>query len=355
VAFLGLAPLLTLAFLHCRERRWLPIYYFGLGVFANVHPVSGLHLAQATSAAHLVLARGRPRAWIDVGLGGAAFSLGVLPFALAYFSRQEALVDPGLGPVARAALDYRFPYLFYPLSLESLLSVAFHAMLPAILLAWVLMRHGSARVHALTVIGAAAVVLGLIGTAVFQGIGTALDQPYLDIHQLRATKLAYLALLAGLPLALHGLRSRARRWTFAAAVLVPLALVPPGALVHAFSGETRAAVKRALGAAVPVTAAPAEDPEAQARAREAMIAWVSSHTARNDLFLTDDFSFASRPCARSRAPSRTAASSRRVRGRSCAGTATCRRSIPVEREPARGAGCRSGAVWARASRSSIPG
>jgi len=153
------------------------------------------------------------------------------------------------------------------------------------------MRHGSARVHALTVIGAAAVVLGLIGTAVFQGIGTALDQPYLDIHQLRATKLAYLALLAGLPLALHGLRSRARRWTFAAAVLVPLALVPPGALVHAFSGETRAAVKRALGAAVPVTAAPAEDPEAQARAREALIAWVSSHTARNDLFLTDDFSF----------------------------------------------------------------
>jgi hypothetical protein len=291
VAFLGLAPLLTVAFLHYRERRWLPAYYLMLGVCANVHPVSGLHLAQATGAAHLVLARGRRRAWIDVGLGAVAFALGALPFAVAYFSRQEALTDPALAPVARAALDYRFPYLFYPLSRESLLSVAFHAMLPAILLTWVLVGHRSERLRALTTTAGAAVVLGLLGTAVFQAIGTALDRPYPDIHQLRATKLAYLALLAGLPLALHALRARGAGWFLAAAVLVTLALVPPGAVIHAFSGETRAAVKRALGAAVPAIVEPVAPPAAQVRARATMLAWVSSHAGRNDLFLTDDFSF----------------------------------------------------------------
>ncbi|MGH7347812.1 MAG: hypothetical protein ACREK4_23105, partial [Candidatus Rokuibacteriota bacterium] len=293
VAFLGLAPLLTVAFLRLRAGRWLLVYYFVLGVCANVHPVSGLHLAQATAVAHLVLSRFRGRAWLDAVLGAGAFTLGVLPFVLAYFTRQEALTDPDLAPVARAALDYRFPYLLFPLSLDSLLSVAFHAALPALLLGWVLARASSERVRAIVVIGGAALVLGLVGTAAFQWVGTALDRPYADVHQLRATKFVYLALLIGLPLTLHALRPRGWKGALAAAALVLLALVQPGKLIHSFSADTRAVVKRALGIVVPEAAPAAAAPDlgAQARAERAMIAWVLAHTERNDLFLSDDFNF----------------------------------------------------------------
>ncbi len=163
----GLVPLLLLAFVAWRGRRSFPLYFLVLGALFNVHPVSAYHLAQITAIAHVALARFRLRALAEVGLGIGLFGLGALPYALRFFPARDNL--PHAGALTRAALDYRFPYLLYPIGLDALLSVAFHlSLLIAAWLWW--MRRAELREAAggmMTVLNA---VAGSALVAAFAGL-----------------------------------------------------------------------------------------------------------------------------------------------------------------------------------------
>lgn len=289
----GLAPLLVLVFIRLRDRAWGCGYFLLLGLAANLHPVSGLHLAQISAVTHLWLSRFRPRAWLEAGLGVPLFALGALPFILRYVPAQEDLTDPAGLQLVREALHYRYPYLLYPLEGSALVSVAFHAALPAGLLLCVL-RWGRppAQLRVLTAMGVAALGLGLGGIALIQAVGDLLGRPYVDIHQLRAGRFMYLLLLAAFPLAYVALlRQRTYRARLALAVLVLASLIPPGAVLHSFSVERREAVKRALGIEVRTKAPAPAAPAASAGAEAGLWAFVSQHTGRNELFFTDSFQF----------------------------------------------------------------
>jgi hypothetical protein len=74
----------------------------------------------------------------------------------------------------------------------------------------------------------------------------------------------------------------------AVGVLVAASLVPPGALIHAFSPEARGAVKHALGFGPrPAPAAAAVDPAP----KRALWAWTAAATPPAALVFTDDFEF----------------------------------------------------------------
>jgi hypothetical protein len=226
------------------------------------------------------------RALGQVALGVALFALGALPYAVPFFAGREG----GGAPAAvRAALDARFPYLFYPIAPNALLSVAFHMALP--LGAWLWWRRRGAVNPVLTplqpVMGAA-LLLGFGGTAVIQALGAWLDRPYLDIQQLRVLRLLYPILLGGLALAyarlLDAPRPRAR---VAALALLVLSLVPPASVIHAASDETRGRVKHALGWGP----APRPVVELDPADRRALWAWTVSATPPSALFFTDDWEF----------------------------------------------------------------
>jgi hypothetical protein len=282
----GLVPLLLLLFLQARQRSWLPAYWGLLGLLFNVHPVTAYHLAQVTALAHLWSERLRPRALGQVALGVALFVAGALPYAMPFFSGREGGGTPA---AVRAALDERFPYLFYPIAPNALLSVAFHMALP--LGAWLWWRRRGAPNPVLTPLQpvmAAAVLLGFGGTAAIQGLGAWLDRPYLDIQQLRVLRLLYPILLGGLALLYARLlEAPARGARLAALALVALSLVPPAEVIHSASEETRARVKHALGWGPPPRVAPAVDPAD----RQALWAWAASATPREALFFTDDWEF----------------------------------------------------------------
>ena len=279
----GLIPPLLLLFLRVRDGRWLPAYWGLLGVLFNVHPVSAYHLAQVTVVAHVWHERARPRALAQVALGVGLFVVGTLPYTVPFFVGREG---GGAPAVVRAALDYRFPYLFYPIAPNALLSVAFHMALPlGAWLAWRRHREPNAVLTPLAPVMAAAVMLGFVGTAAVQALGAWLDRPYLDIQELRVLRLTYPILLGGLAL-VYGRRCRARAWV-AVVALVVVSLIPPGEVIHAFSHETRGAVKHALGfgpkpvPAIAVDLAP----------RRALWAWTVAATPPAALFFTDDFEF----------------------------------------------------------------
>jgi hypothetical protein len=282
----GLVPPLLLLYLAARRRPWLPGYWGVLGLLFNVHPVSAYHLAQATAVAHLWTERLRPRAVAQVALGVVLFVAGALPYAIPFFSGREGGGTPA---ELRAALDYRFPYLFYPIAPNAVLSVAFHMALP--LGAWLWWRRRgepNAVLSPLVPVVGAIVVLGFGGTAAIQALGTALDRPYLDIQQLRVLRLLYPILLGGLALAyarlLQAPEARAR---LAALGLLLLSLVPPAEVIHAASEDTRARVKHALGwgppPRPPAVVTPAD--------RRALWAWARSETPAAALFFTDDWEF----------------------------------------------------------------
>lgn len=282
----GLVPPLLLLFLLARRRPWLPAYWGVLGLLVNLHPVSAYHLAQVTAVAHLWSQRLRVRALVQVALGVALFVAGALPYAVAFFSGREGGGSPG---EVRAALDYRFPYLLYPIAPNALLSVAFHMALP--LGAWLWWRRRgepSAILSPLSAVAGAAVVLGFAGTAAIQALGVALDRPYLDIQQLRVLRLLYPILLAGLAvtyarlLEMPGARGR-----LAALVLLLLSLVPPSEVIHAVSEPTRARVKHALGWGPPPRGAAA----VTSADRRALWAWARAETPPDALFFTDDWEF----------------------------------------------------------------
>jgi hypothetical protein len=150
-------------------------------------------------------------------------------------------------------MDYRFDYLLLPQRLDALLSVTFHAALPAVLLIW-LKRRGEwpADLRVLAALGAAALVAGFGGTALIQVTGRIADRPYLDIMQLRAAKFMYLPLLAAFPLVYRALLSRRTAGArIILALLFVVSLVPPGSIIHSLSQERRESVKLFLGMAVP--------------------------------------------------------------------------------------------------------
>jgi hypothetical protein len=282
----ALIPPLLLLFLVARRRPWLPGYWGLLGVLFNVHPVSAYHLAQVTVVAHLWSERLRPRAIVQVLAGVALFVVGALPYLIPFFSGREAGGTPA---DLRAALDYRFPYLFYPIAPNALVSVAFHTLLPAAAWLWWRRRGGPNPVLTpLTPVLGAVLVLGFAGTAAIQALGAWLDRPYLDVQQLRTLRLLYPILLGGLAFAharlldTGGLRGRV-----AVLALLVLSLVPPAEVIHAASDETRARVKHALGWGPP----PREEAGTDADARPALWAWARTASPPSALFFTDDWQF----------------------------------------------------------------
>jgi hypothetical protein len=289
----GLTPLCLLAFLRLRERRYFAGYFVLVGGVANLHPVSGLHLAMLSGVAHLWLARFSRKAWVDVLGGGVLFTVSVLPFLLRYVPAQEHVTDPALRGLVRQALHARYDYLLLPIDLATLISVAFHAALPAGLFVWAMWAfRGSADLRALAVVGVAALAVGLGLAAAIQGMGWLLDRPYLDVHQLRATRFAYASLLAGFPLAYLWLSRRSTRTAWAGlAVLVVASLVPPGWVLHSLLEQPRVIVKRALGLPVPAPPSTGPDVEAAARAERALHRFVERTAGRNELFFTDSFRF----------------------------------------------------------------
>jgi hypothetical protein len=281
----GLTPLLLLLFLWWRRRRALAGYWAVLGLLFNVHPVSAYQLAQVTAVAHLWRERS-VRALGQVVLGAALFVVGTLPYVIPFFS---ARIGGGAPSTVRAALDYRFPYLLYPIAPNALLSVAFHMALPlGAWLAWRRLRQPHPVLTPLLPVMGAAVALGFGGTALIQALGAALDRPYVDIQELRVVRLLYPITLGALALLYaRWLERRTTRARVAVAVVVVLSLVPPGEVIHAFSHETRAAVKHALGMGpAPVAAAPAD-----VAARPALWRWATSATPPSALFMTDDAEF----------------------------------------------------------------
>ena len=285
----GLVPLLLLLFVGWRRRRGFPLFYLLLGALFNVHPVSAYHLAQATAVTHVVLARFRPRAIAQVAGGAALFVLAALPYLVPFFLGRDDARDPATLALARAALDYRFGYLFYPIAPNAALSVLFHAALP--LVVWLVWRRRAPE-HwrtPLDVVVAAAVVLGLGGTAVIQAVGVWRDRPYLDIQELRMVRLAYPVLLGGLALGYAALLERRTPRAWAGVALLFLAsLVPPHEVIHAFSAEQRATVKAWLGIGTPPSAPAAAT---AGGARGATAAWAAASTPSGALFFTDDFDF----------------------------------------------------------------
>ena len=281
----GLTPLFLLLFLRWRERRYFPLYFFGLGVLLNIHPVGSFHLAQVTGAGHLWLDRFRLRAWRQITAGTLFFVAGALPLAFVIYGGREHVTDPGALAEVRAGLDYRFPYTFYPISAESLVSVTIHVALLVGAAAWLLWRRAAGTdLRQLLLLAAIAVLLGLGGTAIIQAVGLLSERPYIDILQMRAVKLAYPILLAALAaLYAHLLSDASMRARIAVAGLFLLSLVPPEAVIHAASDEHRDAIKRALGIRVAVrveTAAAAPMPRA-------LVEWTQASTPRDALFFTD--------------------------------------------------------------------
>jgi hypothetical protein len=216
-----------------------------------------------------------------------------LPYVLRFFPARDNLAHAGA--LTRAGLEYRFPYLFYPLALEAMLSVAFHLSFLVAVWVWYTRRAGPGEARseimpALKAVAVATIVIAFGGLALIQGLGVWLDRPYLDIQQLRATRLVYPVLLCGLALAYARLLARGTRRARAAVVLlVALSLVPPGGLIHAFSDTERDAVKAWLGIPVPAAAPPTEGDDPGAA--PALYAWARTQTEPSALFFTDDFDF----------------------------------------------------------------
>ena len=287
----GLTPLLLLLFLRWRRRLSFPAYSLVLGLAANLHPPSAYLLAEATALAHLTLERLSRRALAQVAAGVALFGAGAAPYVVPLLAGQDNVGDAASLALARQAMSERFGYLFYPLDPAALLSVTFHLALP--LAAWLWWRRRNspgAVMGGLDTVAGAALVAAFGALAIVQGIGVLFDRPYLDVQQLRAQRLVYPVLLAGLALVYARLLER-RTWRARAAVaaLLLASLVPPGALIHAFSEERRDAMKALLGMQVRPGSPPGE--AEVIGARDAMHDWIRQATPRTALFLTDDWSF----------------------------------------------------------------
>jgi hypothetical protein len=281
----AVVPPLLLLFLRWRQRAGFPAYFLGLGLLANLHPVSGFHLAQVTAAGHLWLERFQGRAVRCIMAGVLLFTLGASPLALAALGGRESVADRGALSTVRSAFAYRFPYALFPISAETLISVGVHAALLVAVVAWLAWtRQIGSDLRILLSLSAIAVLLGVAGAAIVQTLGWLIDRPYVDVLQMRATKLAYPGLTAALAVGYARLLAlRSVRSIVAVTVLFGLSLVPPDSAIHASPG-LRASVKRLLGMPVP---AANPTPRADLDAQRHLGAWVRAATPADALFFTD--------------------------------------------------------------------
>jgi hypothetical protein len=272
-----------------RRHATFPLFYLLLGTLFNVHPVTAYQLAQVTAVAHVALARLRPRAIVQVVAGIPLFVLAALPYLIPFFAARDDASDATTLALARTALHYKFPYLLYPIAPSAALSVLFHASLPLVAwLAW--RRRAPERLRGpLDAVALGAIVVGLAGTAAVQALGAWRDRPYVDIQELRTLRLAYPALLGGLALGYAALLARRTPRAVSLVVLLfVVSLVPPSAVIHAFSAERRAEVKAWLGGSVPRPALTTTVGPVDVRP---VAAWAAAHTPRDALFFSDEFEF----------------------------------------------------------------
>jgi hypothetical protein len=281
----AVVPLLLLLFLRWRRHAAFPVYFLCLGLLSNLHPVSALHLAQVTAGGHILLQRFRWRAIRHVAVGVLLFVLGASPLLFLVHGGRDNVTDPTALSEVRAGIEYRFPYALFPISPEALISVGIQGALLFGVVCWLVRcRDTGEDLQILLLLALIAVVLGVVGTAIVQAIGRLSDRPYVDILQLRATKLAYPGLLAALAVAYaHLLARRSRPAIGALALLLLLSLVPPTSLIHA-SPALRVSAKRLLGMVVPVTST---FPPVDVGTEQRLWDWVASATAADALFFTD--------------------------------------------------------------------
>src|SRR5262249_3614807 len=198
----ALTPLIILAFLRWRTHKLFPGVFLLIGGLTNVHPPSGLHLAQITALTHLWIARFRRRAFAEIAMGAGLFVVGASPFLFPYLLERQSVDDPALLPAIRAAMDYLFGWLLLPQPRLVIVQEMFHVALPVALLLWLWRRTDwSEDLRVLCILGITAVLVGFVGTASVQATADLTKRPYLDVMQLRANKFMYLPLLAAFPLA----------------------------------------------------------------------------------------------------------------------------------------------------------
>jgi hypothetical protein len=283
----GMTPLLLLAFLRWRHRRGFPLYFFGLGLLFNVHPVGALHLAQVTAVGHLWLQRFRRHAWRQVVVGAPLFAIGALPLARLLVTRRQQLTEPSTLAELRSALALRFSYTFYPIPIDTIVSVTIHALLLLGVTVW-LLRLGAvgSDLMQLLALAAVAVLLGLGGTAAIQGAALLTNRPYVDVLEMRTSKFVYPILLCALATFYASLLSRKSFRGYLALVGVCLfTLVPPQAMIHSVSRERRDAIKRVLGgtALSHAEAAPTES----LAPPPALLGWARTSIPQDALVMTD--------------------------------------------------------------------
>ena len=209
-----------------------------------------------------------------------------VPLLFLVHGGRDNVADPtALSAVRAGIVGARFPYALYPISAEALISVGIQGALLVGVVCWLAWNRDTGEdLQILLLLALIAVVLGVVGTAIVQAVGRLSDRPYVDILQLRATKLAYPGLLAALAMAYaHLLARRSKSAIAALALLFLLSLVPPTSLIHA-SPALRVSAKRLLGMAVPVTSTL---PPVDLGTEQRLWAWVASATAVDALFFTD--------------------------------------------------------------------
>jgi hypothetical protein len=147
----GVFPFLFLAFCAWTSKPGRLIALFlGVGLLANLHPVSALDIAAVLGITYLLERRGDLRSWfVLVGMAAAALA-GAAPIAwnqLHHAARQAAMaVQSGSGAVAQiASEEFRF-IMFPPRSLSALpMGVAYTLTIGVMLISVVTVLHGRRR------------------------------------------------------------------------------------------------------------------------------------------------------------------------------------------------------------------
>jgi hypothetical protein len=283
----ALTPLLLLVFLRWRAPWRIAWFFLFTGLAVSFHPYSGVHLFLAGALAHLIIERGKWRAWLEVTAGAGLFVLGALPFLVGFVPGRENVRDPAVLPMLREIqwLRWRFELLPPPISTAGF--VALGLLLPTALFVW-LWRVGGATpdVKRLFTLGGVAFLGGILGTAAIQFWAWITNGPYLTTEHIRMAKFVYPAILVAFPLAYARLWGSGKHLPrLAAVLLVALSLISPQQLLLA-SSRTRAEVKRRLGF-------PTASPRAAAVdvSESALWDWVRRETPGDALFFTDSTKF----------------------------------------------------------------
>lgn len=277
-------PLLLLAFLRWRAPWQILRFFLFTGLVVSFHPYSGLHLFLAGAMAHLIIARGERRAWLEVIAGAGIFVLGALPFLAGFVPSRDNLSDPALLPTLREIQWVRWRFEFLPPDAPTVGVVTLGILLPAGLLVWLLRTNGvNQDVRRLLLIGAAGLGGAFLGTAAIQLWSAVTNGPYVTTEHIRMAKLIYPGLLVAFPLAYAQIWETARRpgSRVAIVILVAVSLVSPQQMLMATS-RVRVEAKRRLG--LPVASQPQPPVDGD---ESALWNWARRETPDDALFFTD--------------------------------------------------------------------